>query len=147
MNIEILPPPCELLGSMEGAPFTWPNSQGTEFYSLTLIRALKGEMLPCKSYKFHCTSDRMTFTSHHIPAALLHICSDPSVRKITQLHSRALCKSHPPRRYSCGPPGTSDLQMRLGSTRRDFSVKRKWQCFLMEMWEAAGFPKKRSWHK
>lgn len=108
MKIEVLPPPFELLGFMAGtklvfALFSWLTSHGTGLYSLTLTRALKGEMLPGKSYKPPCTFDRMTFTAHHVPAALLHICSDPSGRKITQLHSRALCKSVPPRRYSCGP--------------------------------------------
>lgn len=90
-------------------------------------------MLPGKSYKSLCTFDRMTFIAHHVPAALLHICFDPSVRKITQLHRRALCKSVPPRRYCCGPPGTSDLQMRLGSTWRDFQWRENgnvslWRC-------------------
>lgn len=108
MKIEILTPPFELLGSMEGttlifSPFSWLILHGTGLCSLTLTRALKGEMLPGKSYKSLCTFDRITFTAHQVPAALLHTCSDPSVRKITQLHSRALCKSLPPRRYSCGP--------------------------------------------
>lgn len=79
MKIEVLPPPCELLGSMEGitlvfAPFSWLTSHGTDLHSLTLTRALKSEMLPGKSSKapvhfwqddIHCTP-RSCITSAYV---------------------------------------------------------------------------------